>query len=121
MFRAAAVLLSAFVLLTAADRARAGGVLVTPPVLAANATVSCLVTFLGDESTTATAAVHRLERCGGLGWRPERDRPKISTPAVRVGADGYSYCSFQGLTKGMRGYIALIVGGQTEWVLPAAR
>lgn len=119
MLRAA--LVPILLLLASAAPASAGRVLVTPPVGSTGETVQCLVTFLGDEATSATATLYNGSKIVAAGGSPNAIDPGISAPAVLVGANGFFFCTFEGLTKDMRGYIALSSSGQTLLVLPAGR
>jgi hypothetical protein len=105
----------------AAAPSSAGGVLMTPPVHAENATVMCGTTYSGDESTSAIATLYNSSAAVLDGGVPTAVDPGVSQLAVAINTTGYFYCTFQGLTKGMRGYILLIVDGQSELVLPASR
>lgn len=62
MFRTATFLLCT--LFAAPLAVRAGSVLVTPPALVSNDSVVCVVSFLGDESTTATATLRVVNEGG---------------------------------------------------------
>jgi hypothetical protein len=119
MFRTAAFLLCT--LFAAPLAARAGSVLVTPPALVSNDSVICVVSFLGDESTTATATLR--DASGGLvsGGEPHAIDPGLSSPATAGPVSGWYYCTFEGLRKGMRGYLVVNEGGQSTLVLPASR
>jgi hypothetical protein len=116
-----AALVSLFACLAGAAPASAGGLLVTPPVLADTANVVCLVNHLGDDNTAATASVRNATGVVVDGGSPYPIYPGLNSPASQVNVTGFYYCVFEGLTKEMRGYIMLNDGGQSALVLPASR
>jgi hypothetical protein len=106
---------------TAAEPARAGSVLRTPPLLASTADVDCVVLQSVDEDSSAVA---RLRNGTGVvvdGGTPYPIYLGLNNPAGASNATGYFYCEFEGLAKTMRGYISLEDGGQTVLMLPAIR
>ncbi len=116
-----AAFVSLLVCLAGAARASAGSLLVTPPVLADTANVVCLVNHLGDDNTAAIARLHNATGVLVDGGSIYPIYPGLNSPAGGVNVTGYYYCSFEGLTKEMRGYIVLNDGGQSTLVLPASR
>jgi len=96
-------------------------VLVSPPVFADTANVVCLVQNIGDTPTTATA--HLYDADGDL-ISENFDYPAypgLNSPASGMNVTGAFYCVFEGLGKGLRGFISLNDGGQSQVVLPAGR
>lgn len=119
MFRTAALLLCT--LCAAPLAARAGSVLVTPPALLNNDTVVCVVSFLGVESTSGTATLRNSAGALVSGGEPSAIDPGLSSLASAGLVSGWYYCTFEGLRKGMRGYLVVNEGGQSTLVLPASR
>lgn len=108
-------------LLAAAAPAAAGSLLSTPPLRADTADVDCMVLHLGSEDGSA---IGRLKNGLGAvvdGGSPYPIYPGLNNPASATNATGYFYCEFEGLAKGMRGYISLEEGDQTVLMLPASR
>jgi len=107
--------------LAGAAPAAAGGALVTPGLFADTANVVCLVQNLGDTTTTATA--HLYDADGDL-VAENFDYPAypgLNAPASGLNVTGAFYCVFEGLGKGLRGFISLNEGNQSVLVLPAGR
>jgi hypothetical protein len=114
-------LLSLVAALAGSTPAAAGSLLTTPPVHANNDDVICVVQYVGEEDTAATATLRNLTGVAVDGGSPYPIYTGVNTPAGQANATGYFYCVFEGLTKEMRGYIALEVGDQSTVVLPATR
>lgn len=114
-------LASLLALLASAAPAAAGGTQFTPSVSVASANVYCVVQNVGAETTTATARLH-----DGSGAVVDQNvdypiYPGVNSPAGDADATGWYYCSFQGLSKVLRGFIAVNESGQTVLLYPAGR
>jgi hypothetical protein len=114
-----ATLLLLLTLLTAAP-ASAGGVLATPPVWAFDATVLCGVQNLGDEPASVVGSL-RDSTGNVLSGNTVTVEPGYVPVAAADEVTGYRYCTFEGLTKGLRGYIMVVESGSSTLVLPATR
>ena len=107
--------------LAGAAPAAAGGVLVTPPVFADTAgLVACVVQNL----TASTSRAGRLRDADADIIDESTDTPippGVGFVASEANATGVFYCEFDGLGKGLRGFITLNDGGQSQIVLPTIR
>lgn len=118
MIRAPLLLLLA---LLAAAPASAGGALSTPPVWAQGATVLCLVQNLGAGPVTVVGSLRYSDGSVASSNSVAVDPGSIPV-AAQDDVTGYRYCAFEGLTKGVRGYVMVVESGSSSrLVLPASR
>jgi hypothetical protein len=114
------VSLIAFV--AAATPAAAGGVLVTPPVFADTAGhVVCMVQNLTGEYAGVTGRLRDVDADVVSEGIDVPIPPGVGSAASEPNATGVFYCEFEGLGKGLRGFISLNDGGQSQLVLPTSR
>lgn len=118
--RVACVSLVAF--LAGAAPAAAGSVLVTPPVFADTAgLVACIVQNLTGEYVGASGRQRDSDAAIVDENFDAPIPPGVGSVASEANATGVFYCEFDGLGKGLRGFIHLNDGGQSQIVLPASR
>lgn len=114
-------LASVLALLAGAAPAAAGGALFTPTVSVSSADVYCVVQNVGLETASVTARLHN-----GSGAVVDQTAgypiyTGVNSPAADLDATGWFYCSFEGLGKGLRGFIVVNESGQTVLLVPASR
>ena len=119
-FRFACVSMAAF--LAGAAPASAGGMLVTPPVFADTAgLVACMVQNLTGEYVSGSGRLRDADAEIVAQSSDSPIPPGVGFVASEANATGAFYCEFDGLGKGLRGFITLNDGGQSQLVLPTIR
>jgi hypothetical protein len=118
--RVAVVSMVAF--LAGSAPAAAGSVLVTPPVFADTAgLVACVVQNLTGEYVAGAGRLRDVDSDIIDESTDTPIPPGVGFVASEANATGVFYCEFDGLGKGLRGFITLNDGGQSQIVLPTIR